>query len=252
MQPSLPHFRKPMPAAGPPPLGSPLGLELLGPGDAGRAHAEAFVRAAFARRYQAQVGALLPHLACLVDAGGGLCAAAGVRSAGAGALFLEHYLDRPVEAYLRAGAGEAATRGEIVEIGNLAALRPGQFRVVVIALAAYLSGAGFRWVTCTAVESLRSQFERMGLAPMVLGRADPARLGLAAACWGRYYDETPQVIGGALRPAAELLAVRFARPGSPIQALWRNAWRLGYSQRISASGALGGTGGPMHALAVGA
>ncbi|NIP72159.1 MAG: hypothetical protein GWO16_03610 [Gammaproteobacteria bacterium] len=167
--PPLPDFCPPLPTPALPPLGlRPQRLELLGPGHAGRLHAEAFVRQAFARRYGARVGELLPHLVCLVDAGGGLCAAAGVRWAGEGALFLEQYLDRPVEEFFPADGGDAVARKDIVEIGNLAVLR--------------------------------NHFERMGLAPMVLGRADPVRLGPEAARWGRYYDEAPHVIGSALRP----------------------------------------------------
>jgi len=214
----------------------PVRLELVGPAHPDRAHIEAFVRDTFARHYGARLGALPRQLACLLDGRGRLCAVAGIRPANQGPLFLEHYLDRPVDEYLLTNQAPAPERRHIMEIGNLAATEPGQFRFVLIALSAYLHSAGFQWVVCTARASLRNTLARMGLSPVVLGAADPARLGPAAVHWGSYYHGRPQVIAGELEPAAGLLGARFAHPANPVHELWHNASALGRAQRIRCLG----------------
>lgn len=214
----------------------PVRLELVGPTQSRRAQVEVFVRETFARHYGARLGALPSQLACLLDARGELCAVAGIRPAAQGPLFLEHYLDRPVNEYLVTSRAPAPERRHIMEIGNLAATEPGQFRFVLIALSAYLHSAGFRWVVCTARASLRNTLARMGLSPVVLGAAEPERLGSAAARWGSYYHGRPQVIAGELEPAAALLAARFARPDNPAQPLWHSASELGRTRRIACLG----------------
>jgi len=214
----------------------PVRLELVGPAHPNRAHVEAFVRETFARHYGARLGALPRQLACLLDARGQLCAVAGIRPAAQGPLFLEQYLDRPVHEYLVTDRTPAPERRHIMEIGNLAATEPGQFRFVLIALSAYLYSAGFQWVVCTARASLRNTLARMGLSPVVLGAADPARLGAAATRWGSYYHGRPQVIAGELEPAAGLLAARFAHRDNPVHELWHSASELGRARRIGCLG----------------
>lgn len=196
-----------------------------------RDEVEAFVRGAFAHRYRAQIHALPDCLMALRRAGGELTAVAGLRFASTAPLFLEQYLDGPVERYLDP-LGAIARTG-IVEIGSLAAPTPGQVRYLMIALTTYLYSAGYRWVVCTAISSLRNTLSRMGLTPVLLGAADAARLGPAAGDWGRYYEEHPQVIAGHLAEAAALLDARSARPDCPVYALWRSAGDLGRRDRIA-------------------
>ena len=53
----------------------------------------------------------------------------------------------------------------------------------------------------------------MGVTPLALGVADPARLGADAADWGRYYDHHPMVLAGHLPQALRRLLRRQAAAG---------------------------------------
>ena len=206
-------------------LPPPVSLTRLDRASPQRQEVESYVRGAFAHRYRAQIHELPECLMALRRASGELTAVAGLRFAAEAPLFLEQYLDGPVESYL--GPQGRVGRGTLVEIGSLAAPTPGQVRYMMIALATYLHSAGFHWVVCTAINSLRNTLARMGLTPILLGAADPARLGDAAADWGRYYEERPQVIAGHLGEAAALLEARTSHREHPVGDLWRSARELG-------------------------
>ena len=117
----------------------------------------------------------MPILLGLRDHSGEYVAALGMRHAENTPLFLEHYLDQPVEEVLsnilRAEPGEISRRS-IVEIGNLAAEHAGGSRWLIVALTAYLQGAGYDWVVFTGVQSLRNSFRKLGLKLFPLAQAE--------------------------------------------------------------------------------
>lgn len=90
------------------------------PGLPRRAEAENFIREVFSRRYGAQITAFAPRL-LLLEQDGRVIAATGWRAAGDTALFLERYLDLPIENAMAALADQPVARDRIVEVGNLAA-----------------------------------------------------------------------------------------------------------------------------------
>lgn len=176
------------------------------PGEAGgRPEVEALVRRVYRERYEADVREFAPAMVGLHDGGGELVAAAGYRPAREGALFLERYLDAPVEQLL----GEPAARERIVEVGHLAAARAGEGRRLITRIGPHLAEQGYDWVVCTLTVELRHLFVRLGIAPVTLGVADPAVLGRDAARWGSYYDHRPLVLAGRLDAAI----MRFRRRG---------------------------------------
>lgn len=190
-----------------------------------------FVRATFADHYQAKVKEIPTTLLALQNACGETTAVTGLRYGASDKFFLEQYLDGPVEDYL--GAAGEIDRSRIVEICNLAAPTPGQVRYLLIALGTYLHSAGFEWVVCTAIGSLCNTISRMSFTPVVLGLADPARLGDAAADWGSYYAKNPRVIAGHLAEAAKVSALKMSQQDSPLQPLWQSAGSLGQQYRIA-------------------
>lgn len=171
-----------------------------------RQEVESFIQAVYGARYGARLHSFMPTLVALRDGEGELLAAAGYRSAGEHALFLERYLDRPVELLLAAGALRPPARGRIAEVGHLAAARAGQGRRLILQLGPQLVAQGFDWVVSTLTEELRHLFARLGLVPVALGIADPALLGLEAADWGSYYEHRPLVLAGQIAPALQALA----------------------------------------------
>lgn len=184
------------------------GLGVHPPGDPARAEVEAFVRAVYRDHFGADVRAFAPTLVSLRDPLGTIVAAAGYRAAVDGPLFLERYLDAPIEARLAASGASRPERMRIVEVGHLAAGVPGEGRRLILMLGPHLAARGFRWVVGTLTEELRHLFMRLGIAPMALGIADPSVLGADAAGWGSYYDHRPIVLAGQIEEALARLARR--------------------------------------------
>ncbi|PIU78666.1 MAG: hypothetical protein COZ33_02730 [Nitrospirae bacterium CG_4_10_14_3_um_filter_70_108] len=67
---------------------------------------------------------------------------------------------------------------------------------MIIALTCYLHQTRAVWVCFTGGPVLRNAFCRLGLAPVCLAAARPEALGVAAAQWGRYYDQHPHLFAG--------------------------------------------------------
>lgn len=160
-----------------------------------RSACEDFIAARFQRAHGARIGHFSPHLLGVRDALGRWRAASGYTPADGRRLFLEQYLDAPVEQVISQDRGRAIDRDRIVEVGNLAASSIGMARALIPLLARHLERLGYEWVVFTATRELRNTFARLGLHPVALAPADPARL-LQRGDWGRYYDNDPVVMAG--------------------------------------------------------
>jgi hypothetical protein len=191
-----------------PASGAALELALMDPAHDQRGLAEAFVRAVFRQAYGATLSGFYPLLLGLTRAGGDYAAVAGIRPAGAAALFSEYYLDQPVEQRL------SVQRSGIAEIGNLAPAGAGQARWLICTLSAFLMGAGFTHVVFTTVPKLRNAFSRMGLPLTRLADARGECLPAdQLAEWGSYYDCKPAVYAGDIAAGrSALLALMAADP----------------------------------------
>jgi len=157
---------------------------------------EDFIATRFGRAYGARVTHFLPHLLGVRDGLGRWQAAAGYGAASCAPLFLEQYLDTPVEQALAAALGRPVARDGIAEVGNLAAVSAGMARQLIPQLARHLHRLGYRWVVFTATRALRNSFLRLGLRPLPVAPADPARLPDGGASWGAYYEQDPMVMAG--------------------------------------------------------
>lgn len=177
---------------------APITVSHVPPGAARRPEAEAYIRAIFTSRYQADPAAFAPNLVML-EQRQRLIAAAGWRGAGTDKLFLEHYLDSPIEVAMAQLAGQNVVRERIVEVGNLAADKSGGSIQIILTLGPHLHQLGFEWVVFTATQELIRILTRLGLPMLALSKADPARLGGDAAAWGTYYDTQPIVVAGRIQ-----------------------------------------------------
>lgn len=175
-------------------------LRYFGPQAAGRDRLERFTAAHYARHYGARLGDFYPHLLSLENSAG-LLACMGFRGAGHGGLFLEQYLDNPIEELVREYLGIAVPRAEIVEVGGLAADWNGAGRRLILAAAGWLYSRGYRVVVFTATPCVANSFRRLRLIPVDLGAADPHRLHRHASDWGCYYDHHPRVFAGPIGAA---------------------------------------------------
>ena len=163
-----------------------------------RAELERFIAERFRQTYGAQVSHFCAHLLGSRDEAGVLRAAAGYTPAGSGALYLENYLDRPVEALLAALTGKQVPRARIVEVGNLVASGGGCGRSFLPMLGRHLTSRDYRWVVFTATREVRALLERLSFPAYMLARALPDRLPDRGAAWGSYYSHDPNVMAACL------------------------------------------------------
>jgi len=174
-----------------------------------RSETEAFIARVFDRAHGARVTRFMPLLLGLRDRGGRLAAACGLRAAGGGPLFLEHYLDAPVERAIGAAVPIPVSRTRIVEVGNLAVAPPASARALIAALTDYLVPTPFEWVVFTGGPALRNAFARLGVPLAQLAAARIERLPEPArADWGTYYDSGPTVCAVEVEAARAALAHR--------------------------------------------
>ncbi len=167
-------------------------------GEPGRAELEHFVAAAFARAHGARVHGFMPSLLALEDGSGAPRCTLGLRSAGSDPLFLEQYLDAPIETAIAAASRSTSPipRGSIVEVGNLAGRGCRAAMYLVGQLPRFLLDRGFSWVSFTATGRVRELLERFDAPLLDLGPADPGRLAGGADDWGSYYRTRPRVMAG--------------------------------------------------------
>lgn len=182
-----------------------------------RARTEQFIAGRYKRDFGARIEAFMPRLFSLRAAAPGghdapIEGALGLRSAH-GRLFVEQYLDVPIEQAIGAATGERVERSSIVEVGHFAGLRPGTMRAMILLLAERLYREGASWVAFAGTRALRNAFLRMNLEPIALCAAACDRLPEALrGAWGTYYRNDPWVYVGPVDDGVRELGARIGAP----------------------------------------
>lgn len=135
----------------------------------------------------------------------------GYRAAAQGPLFLESYLDQPIEILLSEQFDSPIDRRDIVEIGCLAALPSAALVRLWHSSANHLS-AQYKVAVATLTQPLRMAFSRVGMPFVEIAEAVREQAPRTGECWGDYYDLNPMVCAG--------------RIGTGLTALSRYAERL--------------------------
>lgn len=174
-----------------------------------RRRVEAFIEDSYVSAYGSRITVHYPTLMSVQDGEGTIYAVVGFRNAAEEPLFLEQYLDSPVEQALESLLGVAVGRSAVVEVGNLASNGRGATIFLFAALARHLLGAGAEFAVATATDALRGVFHRAGMGALKLATADPDRLVDHGLSWGAYYRTDPEVLAGSIRAACDPLE-RFA------------------------------------------
>lgn len=128
----------------------------------------------------------------------------GWRRAADGPLFLEAYLDQPVELAVGAALGRTTSRDRIVEIGDHASCSGPATLALWLETARQLSAEAEIGVAVLTAP-LRRMFARIGLPFATIAPADRARLAGGGAAWGRYYDADPAVCVGEIAAGRAVL-----------------------------------------------
>ena len=173
----------------------PFSVHFSQPNADDRAEVEQFIDGVFREAYGAKIRRFKPCLMSLRDQDNKLVAACGFRSATLEPLFLETYLDQPIETVLSGCVGFQVRRDDIVGVGNFSVVEPGMARYLITAINDHLHDTSNQWAVFTVVPVLRNAFIKMGLNPAMLGDADKSRLPAEdQAEWGSYYAQKPQVM----------------------------------------------------------
>jgi hypothetical protein len=169
-----------------------------------RREVEAFIAAVFKQVYGAEVSHFMPQLVALRDASGILMAVFGLHNAALGDLFLEQYLDEPIEQLLSRQLEREISRAEITYFGNLAVANPRNAGVLIAHVIQHSLNMNLPWGVATAHHSLQNGLIKGGVDLFPLAMANPERLSPEErAKWGSYYKHTPQIV--AIRVVADPL-----------------------------------------------
>lgn len=180
-------------------------LELHDIHSTARTEVEHYVAKQFANVYGANVKDYLPQLLSL-RCNNMLSAVTGFCPAASSPLFVEHYLDIPVEDEIQHLSSRPVNRSSIVEIGNLAASQRGASQLLFILLASILYEADFEWLVFTATPQVQKSIGRLGLEMHQITKASPASLSSSELQdWGSYYETTPMVVAGRLEEASHII-----------------------------------------------
>lgn len=183
-------------------------VHLVGPADANRAEVEDYIRERYQTSYQASVTNFCPWLVSM-QCQGENSGAAGLRPALGAQLYLEQYLEVPVEQAISAVVGTRIKRSAIVEVCNLVAQRRGASHLLFLLFTAALHQAGYEWIVFTATKALRNNLEKVGFPVHVIQEASPARLDPAVVQdWGNYYKTEPVIVAGRLEDAMKIILGR--------------------------------------------
>lgn len=178
-----------------------------------RGELEAFVAEAFRRGHDATVASFMPTLLSLRDDTGRLRSVVGLRGAVPQPLYLEQYLELPVESAITAATGRAVRREQVVEVGNLAGSNCRAAVRMVAQLPSYLLSLEYRWIVFTATSTVRGILQGLGAPLVELARADGTRVADGPDRWGRYYDTDPRVLAGYLPLSRRIPGFRRATRG---------------------------------------
>ncbi len=160
-----------------------------------RPEVEKFIQRIFRQAYGANVRNFMPKILCLRDTQRHLRAVAGMRYAEKEDLFLERYLDKPVEDVIASHAGVAVFRHGIVEIGNLAVEDPLYTRLLMAVLGRYFYSTDAEWLVFSALPVVINAVARMKHSMLVLGNASLDCIPPEErADWGSYYQHRPKVV----------------------------------------------------------
>lgn len=158
-----------------------------------------FIQGVYARSYDAHITVRYPILMAVLNDEDEILGAVGLRFAKKEPLFLEQYLDQPIEDVLE------SDRSKIAEVGNLASKGGGMSLFLFSALSLYLKNKGKTHAVVTGTRSLERRLKILGLNPKRHAKADDTLLKNNHDEWGSYYQTQPHVLSGSLLHAYKRL-----------------------------------------------
>ena len=109
-------------------------------------------------------------------------------------MFLEQYLDSPVEQQIAKLTKQPIDRCSLIEVGNLVVTQRSAGLLLFVILGKLVAEAGYEWLIFTVTGEVERLLRSLGFDPQYLVAADPARVKGGTENWGHYYDNNPRVM----------------------------------------------------------
>jgi len=170
-----------------------------------RQEIEHFIAAKYRQIHNAELNEYLPLLIGVHNKDELICGA-GFRPGLYRPMFLEQYLDTPIEQQVATLSRQPVDRCSLVEIGNLAIASKGYGPFFMALMAAVLAEAGYEWMVFTVTAQVERLIGRLGFKPYYLAVADADRIVGDKSRWGNYYENSPHVMVGNLKTATEIIS----------------------------------------------
>jgi hypothetical protein len=162
-----------------------------------RASLESRIRSGFGMHFDACIEGFMPSFVHYRHASGAT-GVLGIRRAADEPLFLESYLNVPVESIIAEVTGTSPGRDRIAEVGQFVVDDRDIVGSFFRDLVPFLIENEFDWVCFTGTDRIRALLARIGFHGLPIARAEKTRVCHSADRWGRYYDFDPIVILGKL------------------------------------------------------
>jgi hypothetical protein len=143
---------------------TPLGISMTQSFQSDRDCIERFIEKTYRYHYGSTIKGHYPILMSVDDPRGRVLAAVGLRLARDEPLFLEQYLEQPVDAAIRLVLSQSVERNAIVEIGDLTSAGGGASVFLFIAVAAYLRQQSLAFAVATGTKGFRMATEMSNLS----------------------------------------------------------------------------------------
>ena len=185
-----------------------LEFNQVGVNDFARSTVEDFIKDSYLRNFGARLSSFQPQLITANNLGLPIHLAFGLSSAANADLFLENYLDQPIESALSRATNTQVQRSEVAELGNLALSNGSHLDQEFLNIAQYCLELGYKYVVCTVTRLLRIAIYKSGVKPIYLGNAKHEDAPKNGTYWGNYYHFSPQIIAGNLHTSLRQLTSR--------------------------------------------
>jgi len=165
---------------------------------------ETYIAERYEQAHNASISSFMPILLEMTREGESQ-AALGLRPGHHRPMFLEQYLDSPIEQQIAKFSKQPIDRCALIEVGNLAVTHRGAGLLLFVILTMLAAEASYVWMIFTVTEEVEKLIRKLGFDLHYLIAADPARVKGGTENWGRYYDNNPRVMVGSLEQAVSVM-----------------------------------------------
>lgn len=169
-----------------------------------RSIVEQYIAAKFKQSHGASIEKFLPFI-LEMRSDDSIDAAIGLRPGHFKPMFLEQYLDGPVEQQIAQFSNRPIDRSSLIEVGNLVVTKRAAGLILFLVVAAALAKANYEWMVFTVTPEVERLMQRLGFTPSYLVMADQSKLERNTTDWGCYYENAPKVMVGSLTEAQNII-----------------------------------------------